>query len=206
MTTSNQAAPLRRTGLRHHARRLKPSPQVIRYLIVGVCNTIIGLGTSAFALFLFNRFLPTHIHGIAMTQARLTVASTAIATPFNITLAYLNYKFFVFRTRGNFVSEWLKAFGVYGVSSVIGLVLLGVLTKAIEVMLHGYAPLGKGTPGYIAMVGMTSVTTVISYIGHKKVTFGGSPGHDEDAAAVEGILGHDASAKLDATLQEPSAQ
>jgi putative flippase GtrA len=164
-----------------------PARELIRYLIVGGANTLIGTGTFVATLYLFNRFAPAHIHGIAVTQARLAIAANILTTPINITISYFNYKLFVFRTRGNYLREWLKAFGVYGVSTLIGLVALGALTHFVEVMLHGRAPFGKGSPGYIAGISMTAVTTIISYFGHKKVTFGGSPGHDEDIAADEAV-------------------
>lgn len=169
----------------YRVRKAFPARQVARYVIVGGVNTVVGLGTSALVLFLLNHALPADLHGIRMTQPRLTVAASIVTTPLNITVAYLNYKLFVFRTRGRWLQEWARAFGVYGVSNIIGWLALGVVTKLIEWMLHGRAPLGKGTPGYIAMVAMTSITTAVSYIGHRKVTFGGSPGHDEDIAAEE---------------------
>ena len=161
--------------------------EVVRYLITGACNTLFGTGLFITTLWLLNHLLPAQIHGFKVTQPRLAIAANILSTPINITVSYLNYKFFVFRTRGNYVHEWLKAFGVYGFSTLIGLFALGGLTRLLEIFLHGRAPFGKGTPGYIAGVLMTGVTTIISYIGHKKVTFGGSPGHDEDAAAEEAI-------------------
>ena len=173
--------------LHHRIKAAIPAGEVIRYLIVGGVNTLIGTGTYIAALYLFNRIAPAHLHGFSVTQARLAIAANIITTPLNITISYFNYKLFVFRTKGNYLREWLKAFGVYGVSNLIGLFALGALTHAVEILLHGRAPLGKGTPGYIAGVGMTAVTTVISYFGHKKVTFGGSPGHDEDLAADEAL-------------------
>lgn len=194
-----------RPTLRHRAKSLFPAGQVIRYLIVGAVNTALGTVTYVLALWLLNHFAPTQFHGFRVTQPRLAIVANILSTPLNITVSYFNYKLFVFRTRGNYLREWLKAFGVYGVSNLVGLVALGLVTRGIEIALHGYAPFGKGTPGYLAGIAMTSVTTVISYIGHKKVTFGGSPGHDEEAAAVEGILGPEASAKLETTIEESTS-
>jgi len=148
-----------------------PSAQVIRYLIVGVINTALGMGLFIAILYLLNKFAPSHLGSFAVTQARLAVAANIISTPINITISYFNYKLFVFRTKGNHLREWLKAFGVYGVSNLIGLIALGSLTRFIEITLHGRTPFGRGTPGYIAGVLLTAVTTVISYLGHKKVTF-----------------------------------
>lgn len=169
---------------------------ILRYIVVGGFNTVTGMGLAMAILYLLERSAPAHVFGLKTTTPRLTMTASVVSTPLNITIAYLNYKFFVFRTKGNYLREWLKAFGVYGVSTLIGLVALGALTRGIEIVLRGAAPLGKGTPGYIAMFLMTGVTTVISYFGHKKVTFGGSPGHDEEMA-VEEAFGIDVSTKLD---------
>ena len=169
----------------HRVKSMFTKSEVLRYLIVGGVNTVFGMGLYVLILYILNHVLPDHLFGLKVTQARLAMSASVLSNPINITVSYLNYKFFVFRTRGNYVREWFKALGVYGVSWAIGLVALGALTRFIEVLLHGRTPLGKGTPGYIAGVSMTLVTTIISYIGHKKVTFGGSPGHDEDLAADE---------------------
>lgn len=193
-------------GLLSRARAAFSAGEVVRYLIVGGINTVLGIATFSVTLFLLNRFLPAQVFGITSTQARLAIAANILSTPLNITISYLNYKFFVFRTRGNMLREWLKAFGVYGVSTLVGLAALGFVTRGVEIALHGRMPLGKGTPGYIAGVLMTGATTIISYIGHKKVTFGGSPGHDEELAAAEGILGPEDSAKLEAALYTTDEQ
>ena len=170
------------TPLRRRLNAAFPAGELLRYLVVGACNTLFGTGLFVAVLYLLNRFAPSHILSLAVTQARLAIAANILSTPINITVSYLNYKLFVFRTRGNYIREWLKAFGVYGVSNLVGLLALGALTRTVEILLHGATPLGKGTPGYIAGVSLTVVTTAISYIGHKKVTFGGSPGHDEELA------------------------
>jgi len=152
-----------------------PTGQVIRYLIVGAINTALGMGLYIVFLLLLNHLAPTHIGRFAVTQARLAIAANIISTPINITISYFNYKLFVFRTKGNHLREWLKAFGVYGVSNLISLIALGGLTRFIEILLHGRTPLGHSSPGIIAGVLLTGVTTIVSYLGHKKVTFATKP-------------------------------
>jgi putative flippase GtrA len=157
--------------LSERIKALFPTAQVIRYLIVGVINTVIGMGLYIVFLLLLSHITPAHIGRFAVTQARLAMTASILSTPINITISYFNYKLFVFRTRGNHLREWLKAFGVYGVSYLITLIALGGLTRFIEVLLHGRTPFGHNSPGIIAGVLLTGVTTIISYIGHKKVTF-----------------------------------
>ena len=40
----------------------------------------------------------------------------SLANLIAITVAFLGYKWFVFRTRGNYLVEWIRCFGVYGSS------------------------------------------------------------------------------------------
>jgi len=171
----SQGELIRGLGLGSRIKAIFPTGQVVRYLIVGAANTVLGIGTSVAVLYLLNRLVPGHLFGFTITQAILAMTASVLVYPLNVTVSYLNYKLFVFRTKGNHLREWIKAFGVYGVSNLIGLVALGALTRAIEILLHGHAPFGKGTPGYIAMVAMTAVTTAVSYLGHKNVTFKTKP-------------------------------
>lgn len=150
------------------AARLKaqfPAGEVVRYLIVGIINTLLGYGFFALVLFLLNRAVPTRWLYLTV------ILASVLSTPLNITVSYLNYKFFVFRTRGNYLREWLKAFGVYGVSMIPGLVALSALTRVLQSLLHGWQPLGQGTAGYLAGAITTLASTIISFLGHRNVTF-----------------------------------
>lgn len=157
-----------------------PGEQFLRYLGVGVVNTALGYGLFALTLFLLNRVVPVRF--LSLTA----IAASVISTPINITISYFNYKLFVFRTRGNHLQEWLKAFGVYGVSMLPGLILLGALTRGLQAWLHGYAPLGKGTPGYFAGAILTGCSTVVSFLGHRNVTFRRSRSAGSDATIDPG--------------------
>lgn len=158
--TGSSTTPSRRGLLRHF-----PGEQFVRYLGVGVVNTLLGYGLFALTLFLLNHVVPVRYLSLTV------IAATIISTPINITISYFNYKLFVFRTRGNHLQEWLKAFGVYGVSMIPGLAAVGVLTRLLQTLLHGYAPAGKGTPGYLAGAITTGFGTIISFLGHRNVTF-----------------------------------
>lgn len=161
-----------------------------RYLCVGIFNTIFGYGTFVTALTLLNNVTPQRFLYLTV------IVASIVTTPFNITVAYFGYKLFVFRTKGNYLSEWLKCFAVYGTSMIPGLLALSALTRLLQSLIHRHAaalrPLlfaveshltgraflvvhhaatGKSMAGYVAGALMTGFTTISSFIGHKKVTF-----------------------------------
>jgi putative flippase GtrA len=102
----------------------------------------------------------------------------------------------VFRTKGNYLGEWIKCFAIYGTGMIPGLVALSALTRFLQSTIHAHAaslhvflsaaerhlsgrPLeflqhiatGKAMAGYIAGAIVIGVSTIYSFVGHKKVTF-----------------------------------
>jgi putative flippase GtrA len=169
---------------------LFPAGQFVRYLGVGMFNTIFGYMCFVVVLTLLNAILPAHLLYLTVILASI------LSTPLNITVAYFGYKFLVFRTKGNYLGEWLKCFAVYGAGMIPGLVALSVLTRFLQSMIHRHAtslhvflstveghlsghPLallqhmatGKAMAGYIAGAIVVGVSTIYSFVGHKKVTF-----------------------------------
>ncbi|HWW98418.1 MAG TPA: GtrA family protein [Edaphobacter sp.] len=169
---------------------LFPAGQFVRYLCMGVFNTFFGYISFAVALTLLNAILPARLLYLTVILASI------LPTPLTITVAYFCYKFLVFRTKGNYLSEWLKCFAVYGTSMIPGLVALSALTRFLQSMIHNHAaslhvvlstlerhlsgrPLafvqhfatGKAIAGYIAGAIVIGVSTIYSFVGHKKVTF-----------------------------------
>jgi putative flippase GtrA len=169
---------------------LFPAGQFVRYLCVGVFNTFFGYLSFAVILTLLNAALPARFLYLTVILASM------LPVPLNITVSYLTYKFFVFRTKGNYLGEWLKCFAVYGAGMIPGLVALSALTRFLQSMIHRHAaslhiilstverhlsghPLallqhmatGKAMAGYIAGAIVVGVSTIYSFVGHKKVTF-----------------------------------
>jgi putative flippase GtrA len=169
---------------------LFPPGQFVRYLCIGVFNTFFGYISFAVTLTLLNALVPARLLYLTVILASI------LPTPLNITVAYLGYKFLVFRTKGNYLGEWLKCFAVYGTGMIPSLVALSALTRFLQSMIHGHAaslhvflstverhlsgrPLaflqhiatGKAIAGYIAGAVVIGVSTVYSFVGHKKVTF-----------------------------------
>ncbi len=168
---------------------LFPGGQFFRYLMVGGFNTLFGYCTFVLTLSLLRSIPPRFLY-LAAPLASI------ISTPFNITVAYFGYKLFVFRTKGNHLMEWLKCFAVYGTGMIPGLIALGALTRLLQTQIHHHAPAlhgalnameahlsgppltllqhiagGKSIAGNIAGAIVIAVSTVYSFVGHKKVTF-----------------------------------
>jgi putative flippase GtrA len=166
----------------------------IRYLIAGCLNTIVGYGTFVIALHLLGSVIASRYLYLAAPLA------SVISTPVSITFAYFGYKFFVFRTRGNYLMEWLKCFAVYGTGMIPGLFALGALTRLFQGLIHSHAPMlhgllgaveshltgpvlhgiqraaiSRNIAGNLAGAIVMAFTTIYSFIGHRKVTFKQTP-------------------------------
>lgn len=129
--------------------------QFVRYILVGGFNTVFGYGVFA--------LLNWTLRGLgAYSYMYAAVLANVIA----ITVAFLGYKWFVFRTRGNYLMEWIRCFGVYGTSMLIGLAGLPILVTILRPRLRNPA-----SASYIAAAIMTLVTVVFSFLGHKNISF-----------------------------------
>jgi putative flippase GtrA len=169
---------------------LFPAGQFARYIGIGIFNSFFGYISFVVVFTLLNTALPDRLLYLTV------ILASVLATPLNITVSYLGYKFLVFRTKGNYLGEWLKCFAVYGAGMIPGLVVLSALTRFLQSMIHDRAsslhiflsaverhlsgrPLaflqhiatGKAMAGYIAGAIVIGVSTIYSFVGHKKVTF-----------------------------------
>jgi putative flippase GtrA len=169
---------------------LFPPGQFARYLCVGVFNSLFGYINFAVILALLNKVLPLRFLPLTVVLASIS------STPLNITVSYLTYKFFVFRTKGNYLGEWFKCFTVYGTGMIPGLVAASALTRILQSLIHSHAaslhslvnaiahhlsgpPLallhhiatGKAMAGYIAGAIFMGTTSIYGFIGHKTFTF-----------------------------------
>lgn len=120
--------------------------RVLRYLICGVWNTVFGFS----------------VYAAAYAWLGQTVNYLILLVPVNIlaiTNAFLCYKFFVFQTRGDGWREYFRCYLVYGWIMVLNAVLLYILAGWFGL----HPVLGNG----LCVV----ITTVISYISHKRFSF-----------------------------------
>jgi putative flippase GtrA len=139
---------------------LFPPGQFLRYLGVGGFNTLFGYSTAAGILFLLNHHAPARYAYLT------TPAASILSTPLNITVAYFGYKFFVFKTKGNYLVEWLRTFAVYGTGMIPGLLALSAVTRFFQSALHL-----QHAAGYLALALIQGLTTIYSFVGHKKFSF-----------------------------------
>jgi putative flippase GtrA len=114
----------------------------IRFLLVGVINTVVGYGLFALFLLVFGYLVSLYL-------------SYAVA----VSLAFLLHRRFTFRVKGNVLVDFVRFVGVYVVSLAVNSVVLPLLVE-----IAGLHPLiAQG----IALV----ITTLISYVGHKWFSF-----------------------------------
>ncbi len=122
--------------------------QKIRYLIIGGWNTVFGYGIFAALYFWF----ASSIHYLAILS---------ISYVLSITNAYIGYKLFVFRTKGNILREYFRFYLVYGVSFIFNLTMLPLFVETFSLNM------------YVAQAIVTVITILGSYVLHKKFSFKG---------------------------------
>ena len=143
--------------------------QVVRYLLVGGFNTCFG-----YALFVAFNYLFRSLGVYGSEIASL------LGNVIAITVAFLGYKWFVFRTHGNYLREWLRCLSVYGSSMLFALVMLPPLILLLR-RWYGHSQMASNVAAAI----LTVVTVAASYFGHKHFSFRRS-GDAMDAALDPG--------------------
>ncbi|MEW5833241.1 MAG: GtrA family protein [Campylobacterota bacterium] len=120
--------------------------QKLRYLMIGGWNTVFGYGVFAALYF----WLEGVIHYLIILSISYVVS---------ITNAYVGYKLFVFRTRGNILREYFRFYIVYGASFIFNVLSLPVFVEMLEFNM------------YVAQAIVTVITIVGSYVLHKNFSF-----------------------------------
>lgn len=140
-----------------------PHRQLLRYLVVGAWNTLFGYGCFFLLLRLFLHLVPTQ-------PAFMASSASLVATIINVTVSFLGYKWFVFRTKGNYWREYRRSMLVYLPSLVLNAVAIAPLTTALRV----FTPLQAQAP-YIAGALLAGFTVITSFFGHKHISFKPKP-------------------------------
>lgn len=135
-----------------------PPAQFGRYLVVGVWNTVFGYSSFVLLTALLTPHIP-HAYVLAGVLSNLL----------NITVAFLNYKWFIFKTKGNYLHEWFRCLMVYSSGIGLGMVLLPAMVFCIRHV----AGFGNSAP-YIAGALLMGANVILSFLGHKKFSFGAS--------------------------------
>jgi putative flippase GtrA len=141
-----------------------PPGQFVRYLVVGAWNTLFGYAVYAALTAVLTPLIPYSY-----------MAASLLGNVLSITVAFLGYKWFVFKTKGNYLREWARCVAVYSGSIAIGLVLLPVLVSVIR-----HSTSYQREAPYIAGALLTGVSVVFSFVGHRRFSF--RPRHDERTA------------------------
>lgn len=121
-----------------------------RYLYVGTWNTIFGYVTGVLTYKLINDISNVIIVGI-------------VSNIISISMSFLTYKIFVFRTSGNWLREYLKCYLVYGIMALLSIFMLWIFLDLLQINIW----LSQGL--------IILATTAISYTSHKKFTFNSGP-------------------------------
>jgi putative flippase GtrA len=134
-----------------------PPGQFLRYLVVGVWNT--GFGYATFVLFTLalSRSFPRYGY----------ILAGVLASVLNITVAFFGYKWFIFKTKGNYLIEWLRCVAVYGSSIAIGTALLPMAVFIVRHLTH----IDKKAP-FVAAALLSGFNVIYNFIANKKFSFG----------------------------------
>jgi len=118
----------------------------IRYLLVGGFNTLVG-----------------YFIGIAIYKAlgsNLGIIWVGIISNiFSITVSFLSYKTLVFKTKGMWLTEYMKSYMIYGGIAVISILFLWLFVEKMNISI------------WLSQALVIGVTVIISYLGHSRFTF-----------------------------------
>jgi putative flippase GtrA len=117
----------------------------LKYLLIGIINTVIGYLVSVFSYTL-------------MSSEYGLVIAAIIANIISITFSFFTYKVFVFRGSDNILMEYLRCYIVYGFSAVISIVLLAIFIQ-------------YGFNIWVSQFLVSCATIIFSYISHNNYTF-----------------------------------
>lgn len=118
----------------------------INYLLVGGWNTLFGYGVFVALYVLFR----AQVHYMLIWLA---------TTVLSITNAYLGYKTFVFKTRGNYLKEYFRFYAVYSGGMALSLIFLPIGVEWLKLS----PPIAQG--------GLMFLNVGFSYFGHKHFSF-----------------------------------
>ena len=143
-----------RSSLDRLTRHIPPG-QLGRYLLTGLWNTAFAYGSFVLFTAVLDRYMPASY-----------MAGSLLSSLLNITVSFLGYKWFVFKTKGNYLKEWVRCLMVYSGGLVLGLALLPPTVFAVT-----YVTGNRRAAPYIAGALLLGMQVILSFVGHKKFTF-----------------------------------
>ena len=136
-----------------------PRGEALRFLIAGGSNTIFGITDTFACTWLF-------VHSNSVHAPLMTSAATFVSTMLNIVVSFLTYKWFVFRTEGNYLKEYSRSLLIYLPSLLLSMLAVAPLAA---VLAHSL-PQPRLAP-YAAQACIIAVAIVPQFLGHKNITF-----------------------------------
>jgi putative flippase GtrA len=130
----------------------------IRFVIVGVFNTLLGFGMFALIQFLFGKYLSE-------------VLVLLIAHVFASSAAFVLHRKAVFQVSGQVFLDYFRYQSIYVIPLGINLIVLPIMVTGMHI-----------NP-YLAQGLITIVTVTISYVGHKYFSFRRARTGETDGAA-----------------------
>lgn len=132
-----------------------PPGQFLRYLLVGSWNTAFGYGLYAL------------LTALLTPQLRYAyIVASLVASLVSITVAFVGYKWFVFKTQGNYLREWIRCVAVYSGGIVISTAALPFVVMFIRRVTR----FNEAAP-YIAGAILMGLATLYNFVGHKNFSF-----------------------------------
>lgn len=137
------------------------TPKFLSFFVIGVWNTIFGIGL----FFLLYSLLHKYCYYMVLV---------VIANVITITNAYILYKFFVFKTKGNYLKEYMKFYVVYGLAFVVSIlvfpIFMEIILPFVQAHMLNYSNIFQ-YKAYIAQLCTAAVTMFVSYFGHNRFSF-----------------------------------
>ena len=126
--------------------RIAPHEEKLRFLAVGGWNTLFSYGM----LWILDSLLHARLHYTLILTLNWVIG---------VTQNLFTFKLLVFRTKGNWLKEYLRSYVVYAGGFLLNLAIVAAIMEIWHPRL------------VIAQLPALVVVTVISYVGHKYFTY-----------------------------------
>ncbi|MBP1532343.1 MAG: GtrA family protein [Alphaproteobacteria bacterium] len=132
-------------------------PEKLRFLLVGGFNTVFAYGILSLLVYCFENINTS----LGWNIAPAIIANIALVIQYIITInvSFITMKYYVFRSRGNWLSEWFKAWSVY-----IFIYLINAPTLTLLMVVFSLS-------AYPAQAIYLTFSTIITFILHKYYSF-----------------------------------
>lgn len=114
--------------------------------MVGIFNTFLGYFISLILFEFFNKYINL-------------VYILIIANFISISTSFINYKFFVFKSKALWINEYFKSYLIYGWNIIFGITFSWLLVEKMHI--HFWE----------SQLFLIIMSTIFSYFGHRFFTF-----------------------------------